>query len=171
MARNRKIDGQAILARAQELGPTLHISRGEAAALLDLLCNTLSEDSYQFRKALATQMDRASGTRTRRARIPPLQRRADGMVRIGELARWATIRFKLSLDELPRDPPRIVSLAARGSVAVFTDSAECSVYPGDVEQCHQIIRELKGENERLRSELESYEPRRKANLVSRFPRK
>ncbi|MCB1602388.1 MAG: hypothetical protein KDI66_20380 [Xanthomonadales bacterium] len=168
MARNHKIDAQVVLARAQKCGPTLYVSRGEAAALLDLLCNTSSEDSYQFRKALATQMDRASGTRTRRARIPPLQRRADGSVRIGELARWATIRFKLSLDELPRDPPRIVSLSARASVAVFTDSAQCSVYPGDVKQCHQIIQALEGENERLRAELESYEPRRIQDLVSRF---
>lgn len=169
MARNHKVDAAKVLERVKRVGASLYVTRGEAAALLEHLGADLNRelDRYERRKRIATTMDRAPREATAPGRKPPLSRQADGSVTIGDLARWARLRYGLPFKDLPSGTPKtIVELVEVKAVARSSDKD--LALPEDVEKCHLLIRSLLEENERLRAELQSFPERQRQELVARF---
>lgn len=169
MARNHKVDAIKVLERVKQVGASLYVSRGEAAALLEHLGADLNPklDRYERRKRISTTMDRAPREGTEPGRKPPLQRRADGSVNIGDLARWARLQYGLPFKDLPSGPPKtIVDLVKVKALA--RSSGNDLALPEDVEKCHLFIRSLLEENKRLRGELQSFPERQRQELVARL---
>jgi len=137
MGRNQKIDPHPVLARVQGEGPDAILTRGEAAAILDLLLDGSS--SYQRRKQLGDQLDIASRPRGRRGRIPGISKVASGFT-ADDLVHWAKEYHRQDLVDLPRRP-RCRQVRARfNDVAVVSDSVEMVIFPGTIDRCHDELR-------------------------------
>lgn len=153
MARNQKVDAQAVLEKVVRFGVSQYLDRGEAAALLESQLGGSSSEAYRVRKRIGTQMDHASRIRTDRARIPPLKRRRDCRVRVGDLLRWARQHFKRPFENLPKHPPMTFELPPLESHATGHGSAVEFVFSDNLERCHSLMRSMQAEIERLRDEL------------------
>ena len=171
MARNHKIDAKALLAIVRLRGPDFPVTRGEAAALVTELADTPDRDVYEFRKRIATKMDRASMQSTSRARTPRLSRQHDGSVRVGDVVKWAEAVLGRTFADLPHDPPRSVLLAGTGRVSVSSGNAGAQVLPGSLSQCHELILSLYAEVDRLGMETQRLGSDLRAKFHQNFKKK
>lgn len=150
MARNHKVDPEAVLARVQREGPDAIVTRGQAAAILDMLLN--GRTSYERRKLIGNQLDTARHRASSRGRIPRIEFTAAGFT-VDDLAHWAVALYGEPLDALPRRPRTRTVTDTFGDVAVVSDSVTLQVYPCTVERCHAEMRRMYADIRQLTIEL------------------
>lgn len=150
MARNHKVDADAVLARAQREGPDGRVSRSEAAALLDLLL--VGGSTYERRKRLRNQLVIAGQPRGRRSRLPKIPCASAGIT-IDDLAHWAAELYGQKLTSLPQRP-RIRQMTLKMTdVAVGGEALELLLLPGTLEKCHAEMHRMYVEIRSLKQEL------------------
>lgn len=154
MARNHKIDASAVLERVQRDGPEALVTRGEAAAILDLLLEGAS--SYERRKQIGNQLDVASRPRGRRGRIPSIPKTASGFT-ANDLVDWVKDLYAQDLIGVPRKPRKRHFIAHFNDVAVASDRVELVSYPGTIERCHDELRRALTEIRELKLALAATE--------------
>lgn len=150
MARNYKVDAEAVLARVQREGPDARVTRGQAVAILDLLLK--GSASYQRRKRIGVQLDTARQPASRRSRVPRIEHTSAGFT-VDDLAHWAVGLYRQALDGLPRRPRIRTMTGSFSDVAVASDRVTLLVYPGTVERCHAEMRQMYAEIRSLTLEL------------------
>jgi hypothetical protein len=150
MARNHKVDADAVLARVQSEGPDWRVSRSEAAALLDLLL--AGRSSYERRKHFRNQLVIAGQPAGLRSRLPKIENASTGIT-IDDLAHWAAELYGQTLSSLPQRP-RIRQMTLKMTDgAVASGRADLLPLPGTLEKCHAEIERMYAEIRSLKKEL------------------
>jgi hypothetical protein len=166
VARNHKIDADAVLARVQREGPDSRVTRGEALALLDLL--RPGDGGYERRKAMGNTLDRARPKRGESETSLSIAPEANGGYIVSNIAHWASAKFQVQLSDLPRRPVWKSMTFSLTDNALAGEHLETASYPGTLEQCHVAMRQMYTKIRELEQELAAKDPAARQALVRRF---
>lgn len=169
MARNKRINLEALTARIHVQGAGARLTRGEAAALIASKVKRENESVRAARNRIGMQLDR-SHEQGADALHGGLSIGPDKKYIVQEIKRWANHqeRYPGVFEWLPHIPGEIPTRLASGMG--FAAGLQHEVLPRTLEECHAELRRVYALLERSRKELSKQELdcQRRLKLVRNF---